>query len=65
MRSRRITSAYTNQGTSVTDSQAPATGLFSVGVIAWDLNDLTVTLTDAGWTTLAEVVSFQRQRPYR
>jgi Spherulation-specific family 4/Putative Ig domain len=52
-----ITSAYTNQGTSVTDSQAPATGLFSVGVIAWDLNDLTVTLTDAGWTTLAEVVS--------
>lgn len=52
-----ITSAYTNQGTSVTDSQNPASGLFSVGVVAWDLNDLVVTLTDAGWTTLAEVVT--------
>ena len=26
-------------------------------MVAWDLNDITVTLTDAGWTTLAEVVT--------
>ena len=52
-----IASVYTNQGTSITGSQAPASGLFSVGVVVWDLNDITVTLTDAGWTPLAEVVT--------
>ena len=49
--------AYTNQGASVTQSQDPASGLFSFGVLAWDLNDLTVTLTDAGWTSQGSVIA--------
>lgn len=49
--------ASTNQGTSVTASQDPASGLFSVGVIAYDLNTLTVTFTHTGWTEQTPVVT--------
>jgi hypothetical protein len=49
--------AYTNQGLSVTQSQDTAAGLFSAGVIAYDLNTLTVTYTDTGWTGQGSVTA--------
>ncbi len=42
--------SYANQGTSVTLSQSPAAGLFSLGVMAYDNFSAVVTATAVGWT---------------
>lgn len=45
----------TNQGGSITLSQAPASGLFTIGAIAWDNTGGAVTPTATGWTALPTV----------
>ena len=49
--------AWTNQGAAVGQSQDPASGLFSFGVVAWDDNADPVTFSDAGWTVQASVIT--------
>jgi hypothetical protein len=48
-------SAYTNQGTSITLSQDPAAGYFSLGMLAWDDNAASVSVTATGWTATTSV----------
>ena len=52
-----IASTYTNQGTSVTVSQDPASGLFTVGAIAYDLSTLSPTFGHTGFTEEAQVTA--------
>jgi hypothetical protein len=49
--------AYANQGTSVSASFTPPSGVFSVGVITWDSSAVTVTPVATGWTAAPQVTS--------
>ena len=47
--------AYANQGTSLTLSETPANGLYTVGVLAWDNFGAAVSTTATGWTAQTTV----------
>lgn len=44
-----VASNFTNQGTSVTQSFTPPSGVLALGAIAYDNNSTTVTFTSTGW----------------
>ena len=52
-----VATAYTNQGTAVTCTIEPPSGLFSVGAFAYDNDTLTVTKTGDDWTAQPTVTA--------
>jgi hypothetical protein len=53
-----VASTYTNQGTSITLSQDPPSGLFTLGCIAFDNTSATVSTTASGWSVATGVETY-------
>ena len=46
---------YDNSATSITLSETPASGLFTLGMVSWDNNSGSVSVTSSGWTAIRSV----------